>query len=188
MKGHLQYERLGGTLDDAAGEAFDKIARLLEIGYPGGPAIQKAAEEGDPQAFEFPRAWLDESFNFSFSGLKTAVLRTVQELKKEKKELPIGDLAASFQQAVVDVLARKTFLAAEEFKTKDILIAGGVSANQPLRDKFTDQKKFRVHIPPLSLCTDNAAMIAGAGCFRFCAGQRDSLDMDAAPTWSIAEL
>jgi N6-L-threonylcarbamoyladenine synthase len=188
MEDHLKYQRLGGTLDDAAGEAFDKVARLLEIGYPGGPAIQSAAEDGDPKAFDFPRAWLDDSYDFSFSGLKTAVLRTVQELKKEKKDLPIPDLAASFQTAVVDVLVRKTYLAAEEYKTKDILIAGGVSANQILRDQFKSQRKYRVHIPPLSLCTDNAAMIAGAGCFRFCAGQRDSLDMDAAPTWSISEL
>jgi N6-L-threonylcarbamoyladenine synthase len=188
MEDHLKYQRLGGTLDDAAGEAFDKIARLLDIGYPGGPAVQSAAEEGDPKAFEFPRAWLDDSYDFSFSGLKTAVLRTVQELDKGKIELPIADLAASFQSAVVDVLIRKTFLAAEEFKTKDILIAGGVSANQLLRDQFKSQRKYRVHIPPLYLCTDNAAMIAGAGCFRFCAGQRDSLDMDAAPTWSISEL
>jgi N6-L-threonylcarbamoyladenine synthase len=188
MKDHLVYQRLGGTLDDAAGEAFDKIARLLDLGYPGGPAVQAAAEEGNPTAFDFPRAWLDDSYNFSFSGLKTAVLRKVQELEKEKKELPLTDLAASFQQAVVDVLVRKTFLAAEEYKTKDILVAGGVSANSLLRKQFKSQKKYQVHIPSLSLCTDNAAMIAGAGCFRFCAGQRDTLEMDAAPTWSIADL
>ena len=188
MKDHLVYERLGGTLDDAAGEAFDKIARLLELGYPGGPAVQQAAEGGNPEAFDFPRAWLDETYNFSFSGLKTAVLRTVQQLEKQNSKLPIADLAASFQNAVVEVLVQKTLLAAEEYQTKDILIAGGVSANQALRNAFTGQKKYRVHIPPLSLCTDNAAMIAGAGCFRFCAGQRDDLEMDAAPTWSIAEL
>ncbi|TFG49137.1 MAG: tRNA (adenosine(37)-N6)-threonylcarbamoyltransferase complex transferase subunit TsaD, partial [Anaerolineales bacterium] len=188
MKDHLVYERLGGTLDDAAGEAFDKIARLLELGYPGGPVIQKAAEEGDPEAFDFPRSWLDDSFNFSFSGIKTAVLRTVQQLEKQKSSLPKADLAASFQAAVVDVLFQKTLRAAEEYGTKDILIAGGVSANQVLRDKFTDQKKYRTHIPPLYLCTDNAAMIAGVGCYRFHAGQRDSLEMDAAPTWSISDL
>ena len=188
MKDHLVYERLGGTLDDAAGEAFDKVARLLELGYPGGPAIQNEAKEGDPKAFEFPRAWLDDSFNFSFSGLKTAVLRTVQQLEKQKSSLPKADLAASFQAAVVEVLFQKTILAAEEYGTKDILIAGGVSANSALRDKFTSQRKYKVHIPPLSLCTDNAAMIAGAGCYRFFAGQRDDLEMDAAPTWSIADL
>lgn len=188
MKDHLVYERLGGTLDDAAGEAFDKVARLLGLGYPGGPAIQEAALEGDPRAFDFPRSWLDDSFNFSFSGLKTSVLRTVQQLEKQKSKLPKKDLAASFQAAVVDVLFQKALQAAEEFGTKDILIAGGVSANQALRDKFKGQKKYSVHIPPLFLCTDNAAMIAGAGCYRFQAGQRDDLEMDAAPTWLISDL
>ncbi len=188
MKDHLVYERLGGTLDDAAGEAFDKIARLLELGYPGGPVIQDAALDGNPNAFDFPRSWLDDSFNFSFSGLKTSVLRTVQQLEKQKSKLPKKDLAASFQAAVVDVLFQKTLRAAEKFGTKEILIAGGVSANQSLRDRFKGQKKFNVHIPPLFLCTDNAAMIAGAGCYRFHAGQRDNLEMDAAPTWSISDL
>jgi N6-L-threonylcarbamoyladenine synthase len=188
MKGHLTYERLGGTLDDAAGEAFDKVARLLDLGYPGGPAIQKAAKEGDQEFFDFPRAWLEDSFNFSFSGLKTAVLRTVQKLEKANSRLPKADLAASFQAAVVDVLFKKTIQAAEEFGTGDILVAGGVSANQALRKKFKAQRKYRVHIPPLALCTDNAAMIAGAGCFRFQAGHRDGLEMDAAPTWSISDL
>ncbi len=188
MKDHLVYERLGGTLDDAAGEAFDKVARLLDLGYPGGPAIQKAAEEGNPTMFDFPRAWLDETYNFSFSGLKTAVLRTVQELEKAKSSLPKADLAASFQAAVVEVLFQKTILAAETFGTGDILVAGGVSANQALRKKFKSLRKYRVHIPPLSLCTDNAAMIAGAGCFRFQAGYKDDLEMDAAPTWSISDL
>ncbi len=188
MKDHLVYERLGGTLDDAAGEAFDKIARLLDLGFPGGPAIQREAEGGDPQAFDFPRSWLDDSFNFSFSGLKTAVLRTVQQLEKQKSSLPKKDLAASFQAAVVDVLFQKTIQAAEQYGTKDILIAGGVSANGALRNKFTQQRKYKIHIPPLSLCTDNAAMIAGAGCYRFSAGQRDDLEMDAAPTWSISDL
>jgi N6-L-threonylcarbamoyladenine synthase len=160
----------------------------LDLGYPGGPVIQEAAEEGDPARFDFPRAWLDDSFNFSFSGLKTSVLRTVQQLEKQKSRLPKADLAASFQAAVVDVLFQKTIQAAEEFDTKDILIAGGVSANKALRSKFKRQRKYKVHIPPLFLCTDNAAMIAGAGCFRFQAGQRDSLEMDAAPTWSISDL
>jgi N6-L-threonylcarbamoyladenine synthase len=188
MRDHLVYERLGGTLDDAAGEAFDKVARLLELGYPGGPAIQEAAENGNPGKFDFPRSWLDESYNFSFSGLKTDVLRTVQQLEKQKSKLPKGDLAASFQEAVVDVLFQKTIKAAAEYETRDILVAGGVSANQALRKKFKAQRKYRVHIPPLFLCTDNAAMIAAAGCFRFQAGQRDDLEMDAAPTWSISDL
>lgn len=188
MRDHLVYERLGSTLDDAAGEAFDKIARLLDLEYPGGPAIQKAAEDGNPSTFDFPRSWLEDSFNFSFSGLKTAVLRTVQQLEKQKSKMPKGDLAASFQEAVVDVLYQKTINAAAEFETRDILVAGGVSANQALRKKFKAQRKYRVHIPPLFLCTDNAAMIAAAGCFRFQAGQRDDLEMDAAPTWSISDI
>ena len=188
MRDHLVYERLGGTLDDAAGEAFDKIARLLDLGYPGGPAIQEAAESGNPTAFDFPRSWLEDSYNFSFSGLKTAVLRTVQQLEKQKSKLPAADLSASFQEAVVDVLYQKTLNAAAEFETKDILVAGGVSANRALRKKFKALRKYRVHIPPLSLCTDNAAMIAAAGCYRFQAGQRDDLEMDAEPTWSISDL
>jgi N6-L-threonylcarbamoyladenine synthase len=188
MREHLNYERLGGTLDDAAGEAFDKVARLLELGYPGGPAIQEAAEGGNQDKFDFPRARLEGTWNFSFSGLKTAVLRTVQELSNNDLPLPIVDLAASFQQAVVDVLAEKTFKAAEEHQVSDILIAGGVSANKALRAAFGGSSGFKVHIPPLSLCTDNAAMIAGAGCFRFAAGQRDPLDLDAAPTWYLSEM
>ena len=188
MKNHLVYERLGGTLDDAAGEAFDKVARLLDLGYPGGPAIQESAQGGDPGMFDFPRSWLEDSYNFSFSGLKTAVLRTVQQLEKQKSTLPKEDLSASFQEAVVDVLYKKTIQAAGEFGTKDILVAGGVSANQALRKKFKAQRKYRVHIPPLFLCTDNAAMIAAAGCFRYQAGQRDDLEMDAAPTWSVSDL
>ena len=188
MSDHMQYQRLGSTLDDAAGEAFDKVARLLSLGYPGGPAIQKAARDGDPKAFDFPRAWLGNSLNFSFSGLKTAVLRVVRGLEKEGKALPVADLAASFQMAVVDVLVGKTLQAAKKFDAHEILVAGGVSANQLLRETVQSQAEIPVSIPPLSLCTDNAAMIAGAGCYRFCAGQRDGLDMDAAPTWPISEL
>lgn len=188
MTGHLRYKRLGGTLDDAAGEAFDKVARLLGLGYPGGPAIQHVSGDGDPKAFDFPRSWLDGSLDFSFSGLKTAVLRVVRGLEKEGHALPVADLAASFQMAVVDVLVGKTLQASKEFKVKEILVAGGVSANRLLRDTILAKAEFPVSIPPLKLCTDNAAMIAGAGCYRFNAGHRDGLDMDAAPTWPIWEL
>jgi len=192
MRGHLQYERLGATRDDAAGEAFDKVARMLDLGYPGGPAIQKAASTGNPNAFPFPRAWLEDTWDFSFSGLKTAVLRQVGFLKANSGSLfpllPVADLAASFQASVVEVLVGKTLHAARRFDAADILVAGGVSANAALRDAFNTQDEFPVHIPPLALCTDNAAMIAAAGYFRYINGQRDALDMDVRPNWPLSEL
>jgi len=186
MESHLTYKHLGATLDDAAGEAFDKVARLIGLGYPGGPAIQKAAEEGNPSRFNFPRAWLEGRWDFSFSGLKTAILQTVKKLEEEGQPLPVADLAASFQDAVVDVLFTKTIKAAREFGAREILVAGGVSANQALRDIFLGQKEFPVHIPSLSLCTDNAAMVAAAGYYRFIHGQRDGMEMDAMPTWPLS--
>jgi N6-L-threonylcarbamoyladenine synthase len=193
MKDHLTYERLGGTLDDAAGEAFDKVARLLGLGYPGGPAIQEAAEHANPEAFKFPRAWLNGTWNFSFSGLKTAVLREVRGRQPDlaagveapRPGLPIADLAASFQEAVVDVLVEKTLAAAEEFKVKEVLIGGGVSANRSLRETFQARASLPVRTPPLALCTDNAAMIAALGHWRFLSGQRDALDIDVLPTWPV---
>lgn len=188
MLDHLHYERLGGTLDDAAGEAFDKVARLLGLGYPGGPAIQEEAQGGDPEAFPFPRAWLDGTWNFSFSGLKTAVLREVRSMQEEGRLFPVPDLAASFQAAVVDVLVGKTLKAAEEFKAREILVAGGVSANQALRRAIQLQASCPVQIPPIYLCTDNAAMVAGAGYFRMINGFRDGLDMDVIPNWLISEI
>lgn len=183
---HLQYKRLGSTLDDAAGEAFDKVARMLNLPYPGGPSVQKAAQNGNPAAYNFPRARLEGTWNFSFSGLKTAVLREVKNLEKTSVNLPVANLAASFQAAVVDVLFTKTLRAAREFDVRSILVAGGVSANQALRDAFTSQGEFPVHIPPLSLCTDNAAMIASAGYFHYCAGKFDPLDLDVLPTWPLS--
>lgn len=186
MTGHLAYQRLGATQDDAAGEAFDKVARLLGLGYPGGPVIQRAAESGDPYRFGFPRAKLDAPWDFSFSGLKTAVMRQVRDLERKSNTLPVPDLAASFQAAVVDVLFEKTMEAAREFKAKEILVAGGVSANQALRQAFYNQTEFKVHIPPISLCTDNAAMIAAAGYYRFAHGQTSSLDMDVQATWPLS--
>ena len=186
MTDHLTYQRLGATLDDAAGEAFDKVARLLDLPYPGGPSIQREAEEGDPTRFNFPRAWLDGTWNFSFSGVKTSVLYEVNELKKRSHGLPIHDLAASFQKAVVDVLFKKTMDAARKFGAKEILIAGGVSANRALRKAFKSQTEFPVHIPPLSLCTDNAAMIGAAGYFRYALGHVSEMDIDVLPSWPLS--
>ena len=186
MTGHLEYKRLGSTLDDAAGEAFDKVGRVLGLSYPGGPAIQKASEEGDPHRFELPRAWLEDTWNFSFSGLKTAVLREVKSFHAQGRTLPAADMAASFQEAVVDVLFIKTMDAAREFQVKEILVAGGVSANHALRERFLHQREFPVHIPALSLCTDNAAMVAAAGYRRLALGQPSAMDMDVLPTWPLA--
>lgn len=184
MEDHLYYQRLGATLDDAAGEAFDKVARLLGLPYPGGPSIQEAAEQGNPGAFKFPRAWLEGTRNFSFSGLKTAVLKEVNKLKGGP--LPVADLAASFQAAVVEVLFQKTMQAAREYSVSNIIVGGGVSANKPLRDAFLTQKEFPVKIPPLSLCTDNAAMVAAAGYYRYALGHLDGLEIDILPTWPLS--
>lgn len=183
---HLTYERLGATLDDAAGEAFDKVARLLGLAYPGGPSIQRAAEGGDPRRFKFPRARLEGTYDFSFSGLKTAVLYEVNDLNKKGMTLPVEDLAASFQAAAVDVLFNKTMQAARDRNTKEILVAGGVSANRALRQAFQSQTEFKVHIPAFSLCTDNAAMIAAAGYYRFALGHTSGLDIDVQPTWPLS--
>jgi N6-L-threonylcarbamoyladenine synthase len=184
MDAHLSYKRLGATLDDATGEAFDKVARLLRLPYPGGPSIQEVAKEGKSDAFKFPRAWLEGSWNFSFSGLKTAVLKETKRL--EGTPLPVADLAASFQAAVVDVLFTKTMEASEQYNVKQIVIGGGVSANLPLRDAFLAQTEFPVIIPQLSFCTDNAAMIAAAGYIRYALGYIDGLDIDVLPTWPLS--
>jgi N6-L-threonylcarbamoyladenine synthase len=182
MADHGDYQHLGGTIDDAAGEAFDKVGRLLGLPYPGGPSIQEAAPDGDPAAFRFPRALLDESYDFSFSGLKTAVLRQVQRLEKEGGPLPVADLAASFQAAVVEVLTVKTARAAAEFGATAVLLVGGVSANLVLREEMASATDRPVHTPPISLCTDNAAMVAGCGYWRFQAGQRNGWEMDVLPS------
>jgi N6-L-threonylcarbamoyladenine synthase len=194
MRDHLTYERLGGTLDDASGEAFDKVARLLGLAYPGGPAIQEAAKGGDPESYRFPRAWLQGTWDFSFSGLKTAVLREVRSQQPEleagvdapRPGLPIADLAASFQAAVVDALVGKTLAAAKVYEVNEILVAGGVSANRALRHAFESKATVPVRTPPIKLCTDNAAMIAAVGHRRYLVGQRDALDIDVLPTWPLA--
>lgn len=186
MTDHLTYQRLGGTLDDAAGEAFDKIARLLELPYPGGPSIQNASATGKETAFSFPRAMLEGTWDFSFSGVKTAVLRAIEALQAEGRSLPVEDIAASFQAAVADVLVEKTLMAADEYKVREIIVAGGVSANKRLREKILSESKRPVHIPPLALCTDNAAMIAGAGYFHYIQQDFSPFDLDVQPTWPLS--
>lgn len=202
VTGHGRYQHLGATQDDAAGEAFDKVARLIGLGYPGGPAIQKAAAGGSSRAFSFPKARTDAPYDFSFSGLKTAVMRevTVQppagqpRQRGEERDAPlkpglkIADVAASFQQAVVDALVDKTMQAAEACHATAILMAGGVSANAALRETMRARANIPVYYPPLDLCTDNAAMIAAAGYYRFMEGQRDALTMDVQPMWPLISL
>jgi N6-L-threonylcarbamoyladenine synthase len=211
MEGHGRYRHLGRTLDDAAGEAFDKGARLLGLGYPGGPAIQRAAEGGDPARFDLPRAWLGDSWDFSFSGLKTALLRLTEPWRlpapiaprpaagtpsgpfpEHRPHLyapaaPIADLAAAYQEAVVEVLAVKTARAAREFGARAVLLAGGVAANAALRARLTAEVAracgdgVPVRYPPPALCTDNAAMIAGAAYFALRRGAQAGWEMDVHP-------
>lgn len=184
MRGHNDYQMLGHTLDDAAGEAFDKVARLLGLGYPGGPAIQQAAEEGDAAAFKLPRAWLRGTYDYSFSGLKTAALHLVQSF--EGKRLPVADIAASFQAALTDVLVEKTKQAAEEFGAQQILLAGGVAANKRLRERMVKRADVPVLIPPPKLCIDNGAMIASAAWWHLERGERSGWDLDVLPSLQLA--
>ena len=181
IRDHGRYEYLGGTLDDAAGEAFDKVGRLLGLPYPGGPSIQKASREGDPEAVQFPRAWLEESFDFSFSGLKTAVLRAVEKTTSPLQDRLLANLSASFQAAVVDVLSAKTARAAEEFGVTAVLLCGGVSANQALRATTAERASVPVYYPPPILCTDNAAMVGACAYRHFIAGNRAGWDLDVLP-------
>jgi N6-L-threonylcarbamoyladenine synthase len=178
-----EYELLGQTKDDAAGEVFDKIAKVLDLGYPGGPITEKLAKEGEPSSIKFPRPLLnDKSYDFSFSGLKTAVIYYIKELKKENKDIPARDILASFQQAVTDVLVGKTIKAAIKFKTKQIILAGGVAANSSLRREVKEKANLlniKVFYPSISLCTDNAAMVASVGYYKFKENKKSSLNLDA---------
>ncbi|MBD8007157.1 tRNA (adenosine(37)-N6)-threonylcarbamoyltransferase complex transferase subunit TsaD [Bacillus norwichensis] len=183
------FQVIGETLDDAAGEAYDKVARTLNLPYPGGPHIDKLAQEGTPN-IQLPRAWLEEgSYDFSFSGLKSAVINTLHNAEQRGEKISPEDLAASFQESVIEVLTTKTVRAAKEYGVKQVLLAGGVAANKGLRTSlkkaFSELDEVELIIPPLYLCTDNAAMIGAAGSMLFEAGKRGKLDMNANPGLDI---
>ncbi len=226
VRGHGQYELLGRTRDDAAGEAFDKVARILGLGYPGGPAIQQAAQSAEEEllqqkrpvalarnAYRLPRAWLRGTYDFSFSGLKTAMLHLAEGASGSGEQQASGEsgrqvsrythmgaqaaqkgapnvplLAASFQEAIVDVLAVKTRLAAQEYHVKQVVLAGGVAANKSLRARLEQELRplrIRLSYPPIEFCTDNAAMIASAAFFHLCQGEQHGLDLDVQPGLSL---
>jgi N6-L-threonylcarbamoyladenine synthase len=197
MRDHLTYRLLGQTVDDAAGEAFDKVGRLLGLPYPGGPAIQRAAEGATARDRAFPRAWLGDSYDFSFSGLKTAARRIVQAARADAgvgpdEPLPdtvTAELAWGFQDAVVDVLVKKTVRAAETSGARAIVLGGGVAANAALRTTLAGEAEARglpLIAPRPGLCTDNGAMIGAAGARRFELGERAGLDLDARPSLPLA--
>jgi tRNA N6-adenosine threonylcarbamoyltransferase len=180
MKDHGRYRALGATVDDAAGEAFDKVARFLGLGYPGGPAIQEAAAKGDPDAIRFPRAMMDDGYDFSFSGLKTAVINHV----RKHPDVSTPDVAASFQEAVVDVLVAKAMRAADECGAEALCLGGGVAANTPLRERTAEEcsrRGLRAVLPSPAMCTDNAAMVAAAGWWRLQADGPTPLDVGVEP-------
>lgn len=191
MTDYGEYEVLGKTRDDAAGEAFDKVARVLELGYPGGPLIDEAAKKGNPQAVDFPRAIQGENnWNFSFSGLKSAVLNHVNTEKMKGHPLQVYDVAASFQQAVVDVLVDKTIDCAVNQGMNQVVLSGGVAANSQLRRALAEackSKGISFHMPDLSLCTDNGAMIACVGYYDYCLGIRSRWNLNAVASLVIGE-
>jgi len=181
MREHGDYVVVGRTRDDAAGEAFDKAARILGLGYPGGPAIEQAAKSGTA-SLQLPRAWLKGTSDFSFSGVKTALLRLMEGGRISSP----ADAAASFQEAVIDVLVTKTVVVAKEHRVKQILLAGGVASNELLRNWLVENSPIPVLVPEPILCTDNAAMIAACGYYRFQAGRVDGLDLDVIPSLKLA--
>jgi N6-L-threonylcarbamoyladenine synthase len=189
MKEHGHFEVIGETRDDAAGEAYDKVARTLNLPYPGGPHIDRLAQ-GGKDTLDLPRAWLEEgSYDFSFSGLKSAVINTVHNAEQRGEVIAPEDLAASFQASVIDVLVKKIIRATAEYEVKQVLLAGGVAANKGLRmaleKAFSEKSGIELVIPPLNLCTDNAAMIAAAGSIMFEKGIRADLSLNASPGLDI---
>jgi tRNA N6-adenosine threonylcarbamoyltransferase len=197
MRDHLTYRLLGQTVDDAAGEAFDKVGRLLGLGYPGGPAIQRAAEAAARRDAVFPRAWLGDSYDFSFSGLKTAARRIVAAARSAESvddaeplsPQSVAELAWGFQDSVVDVLTTKTIRAADAVGARSIVLGGGVAANSVLRARLAAEAAscgLPLIVPRPALCTDNGAMIGAAGARRFDAGERADLDLDARPSLPLA--
>ena len=187
VRGHRDYTLLGQTRDDAAGEAFDKASRLLGLGYPGGPAIERAARSGTA-SIPLPRAWLKGTNDFSFSGVKTALLRLVENgsISSPANATALAAAAASFQEAVVDVLVTKTVAAAREHRVRQVLLAGGVAANKHLRQALIAASPLPVIVPEPILCTDNAAMIAACGYFQLRAGRTDGLDLDIVPNLRLS--
>ncbi len=189
MEEHASFKVIGETRDDAAGEAYDKVARTLNLPYPGGPHIDRLAHEGTA-TIDLPRAWLEEdSYDFSFSGLKSAVINTLHNAEQRGETIDPKNLAASFQESVIDVLVTKTVKAAKEYKVEQVLLAGGVAANKGLRaaleHAFSDMPEVKLIIPPLSLCTDNAAMIAAVGSVLYEKGKRSSYALNANPGLDI---
>ena len=182
VNNHFEYEIVGNTLDDAAGEVLDKVARFLGLGFPGGPIIDRISKDGDRKKFHFPRPMIeDNSFDFSFSGLKTAVTRKVTELKNNSEEFKVEDLVSSFQEAVIETLVEKTLKASKHFKINQISVVGGVSANSRLRELFIEKTKklgIQVFFPSLGLTTDNAAMIACLGFYKYQNHQLGNLDLE----------
>lgn len=190
VKNYGEYEILGRTRDDASGEAFDKIARAMELGYPGGPIIDRLAKQGNKNAIDFPRAYLDDGYDFSFSGLKSAVLNYLNAKKMKKEDIIVEDVCASFQEAVVEVLSNKAIKAAIEKGYNTIALAGGVACNSALREKITElgkTKNIDIKYPPIDLCTDNAAMIGCAGYYNFINGRRDDMSLNAVPNLRIGQ-
>ncbi|NLL44809.1 MAG: tRNA (adenosine(37)-N6)-threonylcarbamoyltransferase complex transferase subunit TsaD, partial [Mollicutes bacterium] len=187
MDQDYSFKKIGETLDDAVGEAYDKVARVLNLSYPGGPIIDKLAHEGE-DTYDLPIPLNDDSYNFSFSGLKTAIINLVHNEKQRGNEINIPNLATSFQNRVVEILTKKTMRALEEYKVKNLIVAGGVAANKGLRKKLTElskEKGINLVVPPLKYCTDNATMIGAAGYYAYKLGKISALALKAKATISL---